>query len=197
MVYAGVPCFTAGYTHHFQDVKTSFYNDRLVGGKNQSNGFVFAFSSVARSYFISYVFACSFSNDSIAATVGPANNTHPELGTCHYTVIDAGINFGVTVQQDLNEFFTFQLGGGLFYSRLKRDITYPRSGVIEPHLSVNGATTELLANARYELSRFFVFATYSYTFTINEFDFITHRNGFRIGVQIPFINKNSSDSNYE
>lgn len=172
-----VSCLSVAYTHHFMNTSQTYYQGRLIGGNIQTNGCAIAHTRLAKKYFINHQIAFTFGKDSIFA-----NNS---LATALYTVIDAGINFGITVPQELNDFMSFQLGGGLHYTWIKRE--NPGKDMAKP-----GASTELLSNFRYEFERCFVFATYSYMFTINEFDLISHRHGFRLGVQIPLQDKESN-----
>jgi len=168
---------TIGYSQFFQTTRVHNYNSEQVGGHSIGYGIHFSHTSSTDRYFINYNIGNTWSRDSIV--IHPVNSP-PSKGMQQLNVLDLGINFGIGRSLQFNSFLALYLGGGLHYAR----ITYDYAGIAPK--SNPGVTTELLACARYEFEHFFVVGTYSYMFTINEMDLLTHRHGFRIGISLPY-----------
>lgn len=176
-VTAQTRSITMGYSQFFQTTKKHNYYGREIGGKSIGYGIHLAHTSTNERYFINTNFGYTWSHDSIVIS---SANAPPHKGVQQLNVMDIGINFGIGHTMQFNSFLGLYLGGGLHYAR----ITYDYSGIA---VQANpGVTTEILGCARYEFEHFFVVGTYSYMFTINERDILTHRNGFRLGISIPY-----------
>lgn len=170
-------CIIIGYSQFAQITKKHSYYNTPVGGKSTGYGFHLAHTSIENRYFLSTIFQYTFSRDSIVIwnLYAPPKRSEQQL-----KVLDIGFNFGILIPQHLNDFVSVYLGGGLHYARIYWD--HPG---IAAH-SAPGVTTELLARISYEFEKFYLTGSYSYLFTINELDTISHRNGFRFGITIPY-----------
>jgi hypothetical protein len=104
------------------------------------------------------------------------------------TTFDAGFRFGVGIPQDFNEFLRIYLGGGLAYTRTKVETLSPGGNIYPSRIHFYpGCSTELLAGIAWEFERLYLFAQYSYMYTISELTDMPHRNGVSAGVLIPLI----------
>jgi len=168
---------TIGYSQFFQTTRTHNYYNEIVGGKSIGYGIHFSHTRSTERHFLSVNIGNTWSRDSIV--IHPLNSP-PSKAMQQLNVLDIGFNFGIGRSLQFNSFLSLYLGGGLHYAR----ITYDYAGIAPK--SNPGVTTELLACARYEFEHFFVVGTYSYLFTINEMDILTHRHGFRLGISLPY-----------
>jgi hypothetical protein len=153
----------------------------IPGIRGEINFFPKGFHGIGIDYFF------PMSDSSMITVSDGFGGTKGVVGVKKRSTLDIMARFGYKIPQSFNDFLTLHIGFGSGFTEVFEQTVYPTSGVVGfPETKAPGFSLELLGGGIYELKYFFVFAQFSYIYTISELSHQNRRDGFVFGIYLPF-----------